>query len=160
MSTDVLIVDRSGLDPAEVFRDHSPAVYRLALSLAGHPADAEDITQEVFLAVLKALPGFRGEARLSTWIYAIALRVATRWLARRPRTGPERAPDPGVKTELPIDLLNALRRLPLNARMVIALVAVQGLRHDEAAQVLGIPAGTVGSRLSNARRLLREYLSA
>lgn len=159
MSTEAVAVEQPDLDPADVFRDHSPAVYRLALSLSGHPADAEDITQEVFLAVLKALPGFRGEARLSSWIYAIALRVATRWLARRPRLAGPRVSEPGVKSELPIDLLAALRRLPLNARMVIALVAVQGLRHDEAAEVLGIPAGTVGSRLSNARRLLREYLS-
>ena len=68
---------------SQVFSEHYQSVYRLALSLSGNHADAEDIAQEAFVAIIRALPKFRGDAKLSTWIYRIALRVGTRWLAKR-----------------------------------------------------------------------------
>jgi len=142
----------------QVFRQHYQGVYRLALSLSGNHADAEDIAQEVFVAIIGALPRFRGDAKLSTWIYRIALRVGTRWLSRRgadvelPPT--LLAADHGI----PIDLVNALHKLPIDSRMVILLAAIEGLSHGEVAEVLAIPVGTVASRLHYARKRLAELL--
>ena len=132
-------------DPlAQVFREHYQSVYRLALSLSGNHADAEDIAQEAFVAIIGALPKFRGDAKLSTWVYRITLRVGTRW--------------PATDASIPIDLINALRKLPIDSRSVVLLVAVEGLSHDEVAEVLAMPVGTVASRMHYARKRLEELL--
>lgn len=143
----------------KAFEEHYQGVYRLALSLSGNPADAEDIAQEVFVAVIKALPQFRGDAKLSTWIYRIALRVGTRWLARRGAAAELPATLRAADQSIPIDLVNALRRLPMELRAVVLLVAIEGLSHGEAAEVLAIPVGTVASRLHYARKRLDELLA-
>ncbi len=150
-------------DPLEqVFREHYQSVYRLALSLSGNHADAEDIAQEAFVAIMRALPKFRGDAKLSTWIYRITLRIGTRWLARRGTVAnlPATLTDTSAAADasIPIDLINALRKLPINLRTVVLLVAVEGLSHDEAAEVLAIPVGTIASRLHYARKRLVELL--
>ena len=143
---------------SQIFSEHYQNVYRLALSLSGNHADAEDIAQEVFVAVIGALPKFRGDAKLSTWIYRIALRVCTRWLARRGTADELPATLTAIDHSIPIDLINALRKLPIDLRTVVLLVSVEGLSHDEAAEVLAIPAGTVASRLHYARRRLVDLI--
>ena len=146
-------------DPlAQVFREHYQSVYRLALSLSGSHADAEDIAQEAFVAIMQALPKFRGDAKLSTWVYRITLRVGTRWLARRGTVAELPAALPATDASIPIDLINALRKLPIESRSVVLLVAVEGLSHDEVAEVLAIPVGTVASRMHYARKRLEELL--
>lgn len=146
-------------DPlAQVFREHYQSVYRLALSLSGNHADAEDIAQEAFVAIMQALPKFRGDAKLSTWVYRITLRVGTRWLARRGTVAELPAALPATDASIPIDLINALRKLPIDSRSVVLLVAVEGLSHDEVAEVLAIPVGTVASRMHYARKRLEELL--
>ncbi len=146
-------------DPlAQVFREHYQSVYRLALSLSGSHADAEDIAQEAFVAIMQALPKFRGDAKLSTWVYRITLRVGTRWLARRGTVAELPAALPATDASIPIDLINALRKLPIDSRSVVLLVAVEGLSHDEVAEVLAIPVGTVASRMHYARKRLEELL--
>lgn len=142
-----------------VIAEHYTSVYRLALSLSGNHADAEDIAQEVFVAILTALPRFRGEAKLSTWIYRITFRVAGRWLAKRGAVAEVSQALTAVDQSIPIDLIDALRKLTLELRIVVLLVSIEGLSHDEAADALGIPVGTIASRLHYARRKLLEYLS-
>jgi RNA polymerase sigma-70 factor (ECF subfamily) len=143
----------------QVFREHYQSVYRLALSLSGNHADAEDIAQDAFVAIIGALPRFRGEAKLSTWIYRITLRVGTKWLAKRCAVA-ELPPNLfAVDHSIPIDLINALRKLPIDFRMVILLIAIEGLSHGEVAEVLSIPIGTVASRLHYARKRLIELLA-
>ena len=142
-----------------VIEEHYQRVYRLALSLSGNPSDAEDIAQEVFVAVIRALPGFRGDAKLSTWIYRITLRTGTRWLARRGALAELPATLHAADQSIPIDLVNALRKLPMELRTIILLVAIEGLSHGEAAEVLAIPVGTVASRLHYARKRLAELLA-
>ncbi len=150
---------------------------RLATHLTGSPADAPDVVQEVLLALHRALPSFRGEARLSTFVYRIALRAAAQHRARRPRevgsldSGNEEAAwrqvvDPGVPPDRQASareemrrLLSAMDRLSLEHRSVLALFTVEGLGHAEIAEVLGIPEGTVWSRLHSARRKLMEALA-
>ncbi len=145
--------------PDQVFRDHFRRVYRVALSMSGNHADAEDITQEAFVAIIQALPKFRGDAKLSTWIYRITLRVGTRWLAKRGIATDLPPTLIAADDEIPIDLINALRKLPIDLRMVVQLVGIEGLSHAEAADVLAIPEGTVASRMYYARKRLTALLA-
>ena len=143
---------------SEIFSDHYQSVYRLALSLSGNHADAEDIAQEVFVAIIGALPKFRGDAKLSTWIYRIALRVGNRWLARRGGVAELPVTLAATDQSIPIDLINALRKLPTDLRIIVLLVSIEGLSHEEAAEVLAVPTGTVASRLHYARKRLVKLL--
>ena len=145
---------------SKIFSEHYQSVYRLALSMSGSHADAEDIAQEVFVAVMGALPKFRGDAKISTWIYRIALRVGTRWLARRGPVAESPATLTAADQTIPIDLINAMAKLPIDLRSAILLVSVEGLSHDEAADVLAIPTGTVASRLHYARKRLLQELDS
>lgn len=147
---------------------HAP-IFRLCLHLTGNRADAEDALQETLLALHRALPGFRGESQLSTWAYRIALRVALQVRARRPshtqplEEGSEalRFPDGSVPPDRlaaarqeSSRLLAAMARLSAEHRAVLSLFALEGLSHAQIAAVLGIPEGTVWSRLHLARKKL------
>jgi RNA polymerase sigma-70 factor (ECF subfamily) len=151
----------------DLFRALREPVLALCLHLAGRRADAEDALQETFLAVHRALPRFRGEARLSTWVYRIAVRAALRARARR-RDGPAVDPEtPGGRSDAEADLearlearrlQEAMARLPAEHRVVLSLFALEGLSHRQIAEVLGVPEGTVWSRLHAARRRLSEEM--
>ena len=147
---------------AEVFRAFREPVLALCLHLTGgRRADAEDVLQEVFLAVHRALPHFRGEAKLSTWIYRIAVRASLEHRARR-RTTEALDPElPGPSEEAGLvardrarRLLLAMERLSVEHRTVLSLFAVEELSHQEIAEILGVPEGTVWSRLNAARKQL------
>lgn len=148
-----------------LFRALREPVLALCLHLAGRRADAEDALQETFLAVHRALPRFRGEARLSTWVYRIAVRAALRVRARR-RDGPAVDPEtPGGGGAADLEarlearrLQEAMARLPVEHRLVLSLFALEGLSHRHIAEVLGVPEGTVWSRLHAARRRLSEEM--
>ena len=149
-----------------LFRALREPVHALCLHVTGRRADADDATQEVFLAVHAALPRFRGECRLSTWVYRIALRAAFRTRARRREGHPLDPETPGGGGEGEMAsrdearrIGEAVGRLPAGPRAVIALFAVEGLSHREIADVLGIPEGTVWSRLHAARKMLAEVLA-
>ncbi len=150
---------------ARLFEVLRAPVYSLCLGLTGRAVDAEDSTQEVFLSVHRALPAFRGEARLSTWVYRIALRAALQVRARQARTPPaplESADDGTEASLLARDearrTLAAMQALPAEHRAVLSLFAVQGLSHREVADVLGVPEGTIWSRLHTARKRLIEAM--
>lgn len=146
---------------AELFRALREPVLALCLHLTGRRADAEDALQETFLAAHRHLAAFRGEAQLSTWLYRIALRAALRARARHPRAGeldPE-TPGPGGEDALAARIEArrveaAMGRLPAEHRIVLSLFAVEGLSHRQIAEVLGVPEGTVWSRLHAARKRL------
>ena len=153
---------------AIAFRDHYPFVVRLAARVTGDAELAKDIAQDVFIAVFRSLPNFRGESSLRTWIYQITLRIAGRHSVRskkQPATGLglhiDRL-DGGESADATAALAEftaAFDKLPLEARILLSLVAIEGLSHEEAAEVLGVPVGTVGSRLHNARRKLVAAMS-
>lgn len=148
----------------ELFRRHRGSTYRLCLSLTGSRADAEDALQEIFLAVYHGLGDFRGEARLSTWIYRIAIRLALRQRARAARRPSppmvvERDTDnPVARYEQADQLLAALQRVSAEHRIVLTLFALHDMTQVEIAEVLGVPEGTIWSRLSNARKKLADAL--
>ena len=156
-------------DFANVFREHYPYVVRLAASLIGDVESAKDVAQDVFVAVFRGLRKFRGESSLKTWIYRITLRTAGRHSVKRKKQaatglnfdfdalhGGESADSGAALAEL----VAALASLPLEARTVLALVAIEGLSHKAAAEVLGVPVGTVWSRLHAARRKLVLAINA
>lgn len=119
------------------------------------------------MSVHRALPSFRGESRLSTWIYRIAIRAALEHRARRRSTEPldPELPGPSEEDELMARdrarrLLLAMEKLSVEHRTVLSLFAVEGLSHKEIAEILGVPEGTVWSRLNGARRRLTAELAA
>lgn len=151
----------------QAFAAHYPRVFRHAYSLCGNRADAEDIAQEVFVGVMKGLSGFRGDAEMSTWIYQITTRVAGRYLARRSRfkSAPAQSTvqpleDGSVEDDVSVvEFMQAMNSLTLAQRTILSLVSIEGLSHQAAADVLGIPVGTVWSRLHLARKQLAKSLS-
>jgi RNA polymerase sigma-70 factor (ECF subfamily) len=149
----------------EIFRRLRAPVLALCLHLTADRAEAEDAMQEVFLSVHRSLPGFRGDSRLATWVYRISIRAALRMRARRLRAEPleidppaREQRDPAIAREESERLFAAIASLPAQHRVVLALFALEGLSHRDIADTLGIPEGTVWSRLHTARKTLAEKL--
>jgi RNA polymerase sigma-70 factor (ECF subfamily) len=146
---------------------HSPTVYRFLSALGVPPGEREDACQDVFIAVYRSLARFRGEARLSTWIYRIAARGAGRAVQRRrlqtlvstmlmrePPAPP--AADPSERTAR-LQLLDELiKRLSPKKRLVLVLFEIEELPVEEIAKIAGCPENTVWSRLHHARAELTE----
>lgn len=147
-----------------LYRRYTPALYASALRLlGGDEAEAEDVVQDTWIRATRALPRFRWEASLRTWLTGIALnrtREILRRRSRRPEAGngvdPERAtwPDPVRR----MDVEEALAALPDGYRTVLVLHDVEGYTHPEISRRLEIAVGTSRSQLHHARRALRRLL--
>ena len=146
-------------------------VFGVALRMLRNRSEAEEIAQEVFLRVHGAVEDFRGEAKLSTWLYAITSRLCLNRLAagerRVAREGPETLErltadvDPAAQLErgeLEAALQRAITELPEERRIVVVLRDLEGLPYDEIAEVLDLPVNTVRSRLHRARLDLKAKL--
>lgn len=148
--------------------EHDRLLRALVYRLVEDRDRMDDVLQEVYLKAFRALPGFRGEAGLGTWLYRIAYNVCMDELRRAGRWQPlpideavdlpDAAPDPADVASLRGDLAAALASLPPEQRAAVLLVDLNGLDYAAAAEVLGIAAGTVGSRVSRARAALRLTL--
>lgn len=155
----------AGGDPAAraaVVRLHAPAALRLLRTLARNREDAEDLAGAAMLRVLGAIGRYDGRVPLRVWTLAIALNEGRRYRRRRPwlaLTGEIAVASHAVSTEDAAVLALALRRLPAEQRAAFVLCAVEGLEASEAALALGIPEGTVKSRVHHARRRLRLALA-
>jgi RNA polymerase sigma-70 factor (ECF subfamily) len=152
---------------ARIYQAYREPTMALCLHVAGRRPEAEDAVQETFLSVHRALGEFRGESKLSTWIYRIAVREAIRQRARRredrsaaleeePAAPP--AGNPALRREQRDALARGLDRLSAEHRTVLSLFAIDGLTHQEIAEILGVPEGTVWSRLHAARKRLAAEL--
>ena len=141
---------------------------RVAAVYSPPGADREDLTQEMAMALVQALPRYRGESSLRTYVCRIAHNCGVRRIARRRAVGAPfdeaqvAAPAPGPEREAAarrdVELLaSAVRRLPLGARHVIVL-ALEGLTHAEIGEVLGLTENVVSVRLHRARTALRALL--
>ena len=150
-------------------------VFAVAYRMLGTRAEAEEIAQEVFLRAYRGIAEFRGEASLSTWLYAIASRLCLTRLAsgqgrlsrsREPDDDaitllPTAAPDPAAEAErkeLEAALRQAIAELPAERRLVVVLRDLEGLSYEEIAAALGLELGTVRSRLHRARMELKDRL--
>lgn len=148
--------------------DHGAAMYRLAYRLVGDRHEAEDLVQEAFRSAWKSRNLFRPDGTTRAWLASILRRrAADHW--RRPRPPGLVADDEHLETELPAndpfhdeltdEMQQALDRLPAELKETLILVVVAELTHQEASDMLGVPLGTVLSRVSRARNRLREYLT-
>lgn len=141
-------------------RGHQARVRALAYGMLGDRGLAEDVAQEAFLRAWRGIDGFRGDASFSTWLYSIARRVALEVARKRtlptvPLDQASPAADPaGIDPELRGDLERAIAGLEPAQREAFLLVAVLGLSYAEVSQMIGIPTGTVGSRVFRARERL------
>ena len=148
--------------------DHGPAMYRLAYRLVGDRHEAEDIVQEAFRSAWKSRNLFQADGGARAWLAAILRRrVADHWRRPRPptlvadnqRLETEDPPSDPCRDELSDEMQHALERLPQELKETLILVVVAELTHQEASEMLGVPLGTVLSRVSRARNRLREYLT-
>jgi RNA polymerase sigma-70 factor, ECF subfamily len=162
----------------EIFVD---PVYRLALRMTGSEEDAEDITQDTFIKIIKSLPSFEGRSQISTWIYRIAMNESLMNLRRRKplsgsveidrETGDDQdeeiqivdwAGQPEaelITSEAKQELDSAISRLPEGLRSVFVLRDLQDLSIEDTSGILGITTANVKTRLLRARLKLRQDLS-
>ena len=168
---------RGGDDEAfrELVEQHQSLVFGLLARSVADRARAEELAQEVFLKVHRGLPYFRGEARLSTWIFRIVANVlaeqsAGRQRDRRTSSLDERDADGNLRVEpasieraygtleLQDRLGKAIARLPAEYQIVVSGHYLNGMRYEDLAEALRLPLGTVKTHLHRAKRLLRQLL--
>jgi RNA polymerase sigma-70 factor (ECF subfamily) len=155
---------------AAIVRHYEYRLRVIAYRVVGSQEAMEDALQEAFLKAYRALPSFRGDAALGTWLCRIVFTTCVTQLHKQRREllsidgevpePDEHVPDTADVISARNDLAAALATLPPDQRVVVFLVDQEGLDYDTAGEVLGIPAGTVGSRLSHARATLRATLEA
>jgi RNA polymerase sigma-70 factor (ECF subfamily) len=154
---------------SRLVRDHGTVLFRMAYRMCGDSHEAEDLVQEAFSSAWKGRSRFDSARGERAWLVVILRRrAADRW--RGPRTPSVLADDGpleiGVTTRNPLEdqytdeMQHALDLLPNELRDTLLLVVVGELTHQEAADVLGVPLGTVLSRVSRARNRLRDSLLA
>ena len=166
---------RSGGPPdriGDLFIRHLGRVRNLMYQMTFNHADADDLTQEVFLRAARGLPDFDGRAEFATWLHRIALNCANRFLVRRARRATaslEEAPEPvasGVErpdrqaagAETDARIRQALERLPVKLRAAIVLTVLQDVALPEAARIERCAVPTMYWRVHEARRQLKELL--
>jgi RNA polymerase sigma-70 factor (ECF subfamily) len=151
-----------------LYEEHGGRVFAICLRLSGDRAEAEELTQDVFVRVWERLETFRGDSAFSTWLHRLAVNevLGEKRSASR-RTRRVFSTDQPESLERPRsdsreignwDLDHAIAALPEGARVIFVLHDVEGYRHDEIASMTGIAEGTSKAQLHRARRLLREKL--
>ena len=181
---------RSGDDAAfdGLIEMYSAKLYKVAYALLGSRQDSEEVVQDTFLRAYRALQAFRGESSLETWLHRITLNLARnkyQWNHRRGSslnvslsagedTGgesgteneqdvPDRRMEPDLvleQNEIGTNIMKALNSLPDNLRETMLLRHVNDMPYEQIAQKLDCKVGTVKSRLSRGREMLRDYLAA
>ena len=154
-------------------------IYALAYRTIGRDEDARDVCQETFLRAFRALPGFKGQAKFSSWLYRITLNLCRDWIRRQRRTPIVSAPEGVDVVELaseqgPVESIEdlvarkqlsrtvgeAMRFLPEEQRTAIILKEYHGLTFQEIADLQGCPLSTVKTRLYQGLSVLRRRLEA
>ncbi len=145
-------------------------VYQVAFRVTGNREDAWDAAQEAFLNAFRSLPRFRGVSAFSTWLHRIVVNAALDLVRRRPRqphlslesvvvSGGDEPDEAATRSDMQRRINHAIAALPAEQRVVVVLRDLQGLSYEEIAAALRIPAGTVRSRLSRGREVLRRQLA-
>jgi RNA polymerase sigma-70 factor, ECF subfamily len=172
---------------SEIVRLHQRRIYRLSVHMLRDRSEAEDATQETFLRAYRALPKFEGKSALYTWLHRIAVHVCLNRLrsgralsrpllqgakdgdhdarleALPPAEDAQESADGeaiAARRELYRALAEGVDALSETLRTTLIVVCIEGFSHDEAAAILGAPAGTIAWRVHEARRKLTEYMSA
>jgi len=145
---------------AELVRGWHEPVWGYVRQMLAREDLADDVSQEVWLAVVRGLPRLKEPERFAAWLFTIARRSVVNHLRRRyagqPRVEVDEEPDPADHVVDRIYVRRLLGGVPVMEREVLVLFHLEDLSLEECAEVLGVPVGTVKSRLYRARRLLRE----
>jgi RNA polymerase sigma-70 factor (ECF subfamily) len=159
-----------------IYRRHSARIYAVCLRIAGNTAEAEDLTQDAFVQVLRKIRSFRGDSAFSTWLHRIAVNLALMRLRRKPSrevsleetTGEQSeaaprkelvAPDPELAGFVDrVHIQRALANLRPAQKLVVELHDIQGYQHNEIARMLDWTVGNSKSQLHRARTRLRKAL--
>jgi RNA polymerase sigma-70 factor (ECF subfamily) len=186
---DMALVRRAQAGDVEAFgalvERHRRAVFRAALAAVRSPADADEVTQDAFVTAFQKLGGFRGEAAFKTWLLAITWRKAidrrkrlTKWMQRlvspahdgetgeewdpmeRLTAGGQTQEDEVMTSDLQRRLKPLIAGLPKKLRDALLLAGSGDHSYDEIAHMLGIPVGTLKWRVSEARKVLKQKMSA
>ncbi|MFO0969706.1 MAG: sigma-70 family RNA polymerase sigma factor [Gemmataceae bacterium] len=171
------------LTPEFVFREYAPRVYSLARRMLGNDADAEDVTQDVLLQVVRKLHTFRGDANVATWLHRVTVNAALAHRRKRATREAHEVHDPfdhflengyhadpvqpwnvtpetlALSKETAAKIDEAITRLPEIYRDVYVLADVEGLPNQEISDMLGLTIPAVKSRLHRGRLLMRDALA-
>lgn len=181
--TDEELVARSVAGDADSFNQlilrWERPIYALAYRVIGRDEDARDVVQETFLRAFRALPGFKGQAKFSSWLYRIALNLCRDWIRRQKRTPVVAAPegmdviemaaeqgpvesieDLVARNQLSETVAVAMQKLPEEQRTAIILKEYHGLTFQEIADLQGCPLSTVKTRLYQGLSVLRRDLES
>ncbi len=158
----------------DLYDRHSQRVYSLCLRMLGNAADAEDLTQEIFIKLFGKIGSFRGESQFTTWLHRLAVNQVLMYFRRAKARKEQVAED--VEAEIPssqrrkhavrshvldrIALDAALAQVGPGRRLVFVLHDVEGYSHEEIAGMLGLKIGTSKSQLHRARMRLRRLLNS
>ncbi len=149
---------------AGLIAQHDAQLRALAYRMLQDREAMQDAMQDAYLAAYRGLPAFRKEAAVETWLYRIVYTTCLRHLSRR-RNAPMAfhdedlsTPDPADIVALRQDIATAMAHLPLEQRVVVLLVDGHGFSYKAVSEMLGVPSGTVASRLSHGRTELRVAL--
>ncbi len=182
---DAALVRRAQQGEIEAFdtlvRRYQERIYSVVYHMTSHHEDAADLAQEAFVRAWKALPGFKGDSSFFTWLYRIAANLTLNHLKQHRRRGHFSLNDLDLQAENDPDLLAlvsertprrdaalrelqeklnvALQKLSEPHRMVVTLHDIQGLRHEQIAEIMRCNVGTVRSRLHYARQQLQAWLA-
>lgn len=159
------------VDIGSLYERHSRRVYSLCLRMTGNTAEAEDLTQEVFIQLIRKIDSFRGESKFTTWLHRLTVNQVLMHFRRR-NARPEHRP-----AEIDLERLSrisvpelsqplverivldaALTQLPAGCRAVFLKFDVEGYKHHEIAELFGCSVGNSKSQLHKARRRLRRLL--
>jgi RNA polymerase sigma-70 factor, ECF subfamily len=164
--TGYIIMYMAQLDFESVYAEHKGNVWKLVSRYVFSREDREDLFQEVFLNVHKALPRFRGESSVGTWLYRITANSAVNYLKQRDRHRQVvkvlsslriiDTEEPPVTSETALE--KPLARLNPRQRMIVVLADVEEKKLDEISELMGLPLGTVKSTLHRAREILKKEL--
>ncbi len=149
-----------------LYRLHLARIHSLVRRMVGGEGDADELVQDAFVRAWQRLSTFRGEAAFGTWLHRLTVNLVLNWQKgesrSRKRIDPMADPDaePGRRAspEVGLDLEEAMKRLPPGARQVFVLHDVEGFRHEEIGDMLGVTSGTSKAQLHRARMLLRTHL--
>lgn len=155
----------------QLIDEHKRLVVALIARTIPDRSRVEDVSQDVFLRIYRGLPYFRGESRLSTWIYRIVANVCAQEQTRRPApvsmdddsrrpAAPAAADRQFSDLELRERLEKAIARLPANYRLLVAAHYLEGVQYEDLAEALELPLGTVKTQLYRAKQQLRRILES
>jgi len=164
----------------QLVQKYREQIFSVIYNMTSNREDASDLTQETFIKAFQAIGRFRGKSSFFTWIYRIGVNTTVTFLKKRNRrryisyenideeassseiverlTASNRSEKGALVSELQEKLNDALQKLSLKHRTVVILHEIEGLEHAEIAEITGVSAGTVRSRLHYAKQQLQTYL--